>query len=164
MDTCICMAESLCRPSETITTLFVNQLYLNTKKKKIKKRYLPSSGAQREQGVDPRRRRIGAGENRGCRLRGVASGRGEGVSLNSPNHKRGLSLRLEGMGCGDPVGSAPQEGKVLGANPLSWALGGSLDASSPQRNSSRAEISGVVQGADNAGPRQGVVTGEGGVI
>ena len=95
---------------------------------------------------------IGAGENRGCRLRGVASGRGEGVSLNSPNHKRGLNLRLEGMGRGDPVGSAPQEGKVLGANPLSWALGGSLDASSPQRNSSWAEISGVVQGADKAGP------------
>ena len=97
---------------------------------------LPSSGAQREQGVDPRRRRIRAGENRGCRLRGVARGRGEGVPLNSPNHKRGLSLRLEGMGRGDPVGSAPQEGKVLGANPLSWALRGSLDASSPQRNSS----------------------------
>ena len=31
MDTCICMAESfLCSP-ETITTLFVNQLYPNTK-------------------------------------------------------------------------------------------------------------------------------------
>ena len=84
--------------------------------------------------------------------------------MNSPNHKRRLSLRLEGMGRGDPVGSAPQEGKVLGGYPLSWALGGSLDASSPQRNSSRTEISGVVQGADNAGPQEGVVTGEGGVI
>ena len=31
MDTCICMAEFLCCSPETITTLFVNQLYPNTK-------------------------------------------------------------------------------------------------------------------------------------
>ena len=31
MDTRICMAESLCCPPETITTLFANWLYLNTK-------------------------------------------------------------------------------------------------------------------------------------
>ena len=30
MDTCICMAESLRCSPEIITTLFVNQLYLNT--------------------------------------------------------------------------------------------------------------------------------------
>ena len=33
MDTCICMAESLCCLPGTITTLFVNWLYLNTKHK-----------------------------------------------------------------------------------------------------------------------------------
>ena len=38
MDTCICMAESLrCLP-ETITTLFVNWLYHNTKLKCVKKK------------------------------------------------------------------------------------------------------------------------------
>ena len=31
MDTCICMAESLCCSPETATTLFVNWLYPNTK-------------------------------------------------------------------------------------------------------------------------------------
>ena len=31
MDTCICMAESFCCAPEPITTLFVNQLYPNTK-------------------------------------------------------------------------------------------------------------------------------------
>ena len=31
MDTCICVAESLCYSPEAITTLFVNQLYPNTK-------------------------------------------------------------------------------------------------------------------------------------
>ena len=37
MGTCICMAESLrCKP-ETVTTLFVNWLYLNTKLKVKKK-------------------------------------------------------------------------------------------------------------------------------
>ena len=30
MNTCVCMAESLCSSPETITTLFVNQLYPNT--------------------------------------------------------------------------------------------------------------------------------------
>ena len=30
-DTCICTAESLCCPPESITTWFTNQLYLNTK-------------------------------------------------------------------------------------------------------------------------------------
>ena len=38
MDTCIYMAESLLFSPETITTLFVNQLYLNTKQKIKKKR------------------------------------------------------------------------------------------------------------------------------
>lgn len=36
MDTCICMAESLRCSPETITTLFVNQLYHNTKLKVLK--------------------------------------------------------------------------------------------------------------------------------
>ena len=31
MDTCICMAESLCYSAETITKLFVNQVYPNKK-------------------------------------------------------------------------------------------------------------------------------------
>ena len=31
MDTCICMAESLCCSPETVKTLFVNWLYPNTK-------------------------------------------------------------------------------------------------------------------------------------
>ena len=31
MDTCMCMTESLCCSSETVTTLFVNWLYPNTK-------------------------------------------------------------------------------------------------------------------------------------
>ena len=33
MDTCVCMAGSLCCLPGTITTLFVNWLYLNTKYK-----------------------------------------------------------------------------------------------------------------------------------
>ena len=36
MDTCICIAESLCYSPETNTTLFVNWLFPNTKKKKKK--------------------------------------------------------------------------------------------------------------------------------
>ena len=35
MNTCLCMAESLCYSPETIITLSVNQLYPNTKQKKI---------------------------------------------------------------------------------------------------------------------------------
>ena len=35
VDTCICMTESLCCSLETITTLFVNWLYPNTKLKTI---------------------------------------------------------------------------------------------------------------------------------
>ena len=38
VDACICMAESLRCSSETITTLFVNQSYLNTKQKVKKKK------------------------------------------------------------------------------------------------------------------------------
>ena len=38
MDTCICMAESLCCSPEAITTLFVNQLYPNTKQKSFFKK------------------------------------------------------------------------------------------------------------------------------
>ena len=34
MDTCVCMVEHFCCPPETITTLFVNQLYPNIKVKK----------------------------------------------------------------------------------------------------------------------------------
>ena len=41
VDTCICMAESLCCSLETITTLFVNWLYSNIKLKALKeKKYL----------------------------------------------------------------------------------------------------------------------------
>ena len=40
VDTCICMAESLCCSLETITTLFVNWLYPNTKLKTIFKNNL----------------------------------------------------------------------------------------------------------------------------
>ena len=35
MNTCLCMAESLCYSPETVITLFVNQLYPNTKQKKF---------------------------------------------------------------------------------------------------------------------------------
>ena len=35
MDTCICMVESLCYSPKTISTLFVNWLYSNTKQKVI---------------------------------------------------------------------------------------------------------------------------------
>ena len=38
MDPCMCVAESLCCPPETITTLFVNWLYPSTRGKKVYKR------------------------------------------------------------------------------------------------------------------------------
>lgn len=34
--------------------------------------------------------------------------------MNSSTRKRKLSLQVQGMGHGDPVGSGPQEDKVLG--------------------------------------------------
>ena len=37
MNTCICMTESLLCSLETITTLFVNQLYIPIQNKKLKK-------------------------------------------------------------------------------------------------------------------------------
>ena len=40
MGTCICVTESLCCSPETITTLFVNQLYPNTKLKVKEKRFI----------------------------------------------------------------------------------------------------------------------------
>ena len=41
IDTCICMAETLRYLPETITTLFVNWLYPNTKQKVKKKKTYP---------------------------------------------------------------------------------------------------------------------------
>ena len=47
MDTCVCMAESLCCSFETITALFVNQLYPNTKLKKKKKKVELANAGQK---------------------------------------------------------------------------------------------------------------------
>lgn len=87
-------------------------------------------------------------ENRGCRL----PVRGGGFLQQSHPQKKGsLSLRVQGMGCGDPVDSGPQEDKVLG---LTLIPGDTVDTdlSSPQGSGPWAEISGAVQGANIADP------------
>ena len=88
MDTCICMAESLCYPPETVTTLLIGYNPIQNKKLKKKKKARAVSPIPH-----PRASGISVDGNRGWRC-----GRGSGGEVTAELEEPYLGLILAGGG------------------------------------------------------------------